>query len=128
MTLKIKNILMKKSISLRIRQKLLDAIYFVERCQIPFIIKDKLLSDVAVEVEDQVKALFYLEREYENDPDVYREYLIEKYADIGEKESAIGLMKSIKLAGSSNTKLYIKLSQRFSASSEDFLREFDSLK
>lgn len=38
--------------------------------------KDKLLSDVAVEVEDQVKALFYLEREYENDPEMYREYLI----------------------------------------------------
>lgn len=29
MTMKIKNILMNKSISLRIRQKLLDAIYFV---------------------------------------------------------------------------------------------------
>jgi hypothetical protein len=60
MTMKIKNILVKKNISLRIRQKLLDAIYFIERCQIPFIIKDKLLSDVAVDVEDQVKALFYL--------------------------------------------------------------------
>lgn len=84
--------------------------------------KDKLLSDVAVEVEDQVKALFYLEREYENDPEMYREYLIEKYAEIGEKESAIGLLKSLKMAGSTNNKLYIKLLQRFSASSEDFRR------
>ena len=122
MTMKIKNILMKKSISLRIRQKLLDAIYFIERCQIAFLMKDKLLSDVAVEVEDQVKALFYLEREYENDPEMYREYLIEKYAEIGEKESAIGLLKSLKMSGSTNNNLYIKLLQRFSASSEDYRR------
>lgn len=60
LTIKIKNILTCKEVSLRIRQKLLDTIYFLERNGIAFIIKDKVLSDVAVEVEDQVKALFYL--------------------------------------------------------------------
>jgi len=50
----------------------LDTIYFLERNSIPFLIKDKILSDVAIEVEDQVKALFYLEREYETDPETYR--------------------------------------------------------
>jgi hypothetical protein len=80
LTIKIKNILTRKDISLRIRQKLLDTIYFLERNNVPFLVKDKILSDVAIDVEDQVKALFYLEREYETDPDTYREALIYKYA------------------------------------------------
>jgi hypothetical protein len=50
----------------------LDTIYFLERNGVAFMIKDKILSDVAVEVEDQVKALFYLEREYETDSETYR--------------------------------------------------------
>jgi hypothetical protein len=36
------------------------------------LLKDKILSDVAVEVEDLVKAVFYLEREFETDPETYR--------------------------------------------------------
>lgn len=59
---------------------------------------------------------------------MYREYLIEKYAEIGEKESAIGLLNSLKREGSTNNNLYIKLLQRFSASSEDYRRELETLK
>ena len=50
MTLKIKTILVRTDISLKIRQKILDCIYFIERCQIPIMIKDKVLYDVAVDV------------------------------------------------------------------------------
>jgi hypothetical protein len=112
LTLKIKTILVRKDISLKIRQKFLDCIYFIERCEMAIMIKDKILYDVAVEVEDSVKALFYLEREYEYDPDVYRESLIEKYAEMGEKESAIGLFRIIKLGGSDNKENTLKLSQK----------------
>ena len=54
-------------------------------------VKDKVLYDVAIDVEDPVKGLFYLERQYENDPDVYRQLLYENYKEIGESESAAGL-------------------------------------
>jgi bifunctional DNase/RNase len=57
---KLKSILVRKDIALRIRQKFLDCVYFIERCQIPIMIKDKVLYDVAMDVEDSVKALFYL--------------------------------------------------------------------
>ena len=45
-------------------------------------IKDKVLYDVSIEVEDSVKAMFYLEREFEHDPDVYREILFENYVEL----------------------------------------------
>jgi len=39
---------MRRDITLRIRQKLLDTVYFIERCNIPLLIKDKILSDASV--------------------------------------------------------------------------------
>jgi hypothetical protein len=76
LTIKIKNILIRKYISLRIRQKLA---YFLERNNVPILLKDKILSDVAIDIKDQVKALFYLQREYETDRNTYRRTLIYKY-------------------------------------------------
>jgi hypothetical protein len=50
LTSKIKTILLRKEYSLRVRQTLLECIYFIERCQIPFMVKDKVLYEIAVDV------------------------------------------------------------------------------
>jgi hypothetical protein len=47
LTMKLKFILEKNTISLRVKQKFVDAIYFMEQCQFPIQLTDNILRDAA---------------------------------------------------------------------------------
>lgn len=85
LTNKLKIILESKVISLGVKQKILDTVYFMAQWKAPIPLKNKFLCDVSTEVLDSAKALFYMENLFENDPETYGESLIEMYAELEEK-------------------------------------------
>jgi hypothetical protein len=66
--MKLKNILENKIISLRVKQKFIDTIYYMEQCHFPIQLTDKLLSESSSEILDLAKSLFYMEKLFEYDP------------------------------------------------------------
>ena len=58
--MKLKNILENKGISLKVKQKFIDTIYFMEQQNFPIPIADKVLRDASLEVLDLAKSLFYI--------------------------------------------------------------------
>ena len=64
-----------------------------------------------------------MEALFENDPETYGESLITMYADLGEKESAIGLLKVVQ---NLNTKTKILLNQKLKRY-HDALKEYEHL-
>jgi len=66
--MKIKKILENKGISLRVKQKFIDTIYFMEQEQHPVPVTDKTMRDASEEVLDLAKSLFYMEKLFYDDP------------------------------------------------------------
>ncbi len=60
LTMKLKNILVNKGMSLRVKQKFIDTIYFMEQQLFPIPIPDKILRDASEQVLDLAKSLFYM--------------------------------------------------------------------
>lgn len=58
--MKLKNILINKGISMKVKQKFIDTIYFMEQQQFPIPIPDKILRDTSEQVLDLAKSLFYM--------------------------------------------------------------------
>jgi hypothetical protein len=93
-------------------------LYFLERNNVSFLFKDKILSDVAIDGEDQDKALFCMKRAYETHSDTFRETLMPKYAYIGEEEYSQSLLKVIKCNNIRTKLLYLKPSQKIGTADE----------
>ena len=84
LTNKLKMILESKVISLTIKQKFLDTVYFMAQCKRSIPLKNKFLYEISSEILDLAKALFYMESLFESDPEAYGEKLIKVYAELGE--------------------------------------------
>lgn len=60
LTNKLKVILESKVISLSVKQKILDTVYFMAQWKVSIPLKNKFLCDVSTGVLDSAKALFYM--------------------------------------------------------------------
>lgn len=64
LTNKLKIILESKVISLGVKQKILDTVYFMAQWKVSIPLKNKFLRDASSEILDSAKALFYMESLY----------------------------------------------------------------